>query len=25
MFPEVDGYYPSFFGFWKQVEKRYTW
>ncbi len=25
MFPEVDGYYPSFFAYWKQVEKRYTW
>jgi deoxyribodipyrimidine photo-lyase len=25
MFPEVNGYYPSFFSFWKQVEKRYTW
>ncbi|MFM7903318.1 MAG: hypothetical protein ACKPAD_15215 [Bacteroidota bacterium] len=20
--PEVDGYFPSFFGYWKQVEKR---
>ena len=25
MFPEVDGYYPSFFAYWKQVEKRYSW
>jgi deoxyribodipyrimidine photo-lyase len=25
MFPGLDGYYPSFFAFWKQVEKRYSW
>jgi deoxyribodipyrimidine photo-lyase len=25
MFPDVSGYYPSFFAYWKQVEKRYTW
>ncbi|MEN9334818.1 MAG: hypothetical protein RLY35_1998 [Bacteroidota bacterium] len=25
MFPEINGYYPSFFAYWKQVEKRYSW
>jgi deoxyribodipyrimidine photo-lyase len=23
MFPEVNGYYPSFFGFWKKAERSF--